>query len=83
MTLCGVRASQRGLARFGWGGEDALCEAAADALDADEPKDEPERERTAVAPAVEEAHRGLQCECEEYEGLDDGWERQERCGERG
>ena len=59
LTLCGVHASQRGLARFGWGGEDALCEAAADALDADEPEDEPERKRTAVAPAVEETHRGL------------------------
>ena len=63
------------------GREDALCEAAADALDADEPEDERERERAAVAPAVEEAHCGLEREREEHEGLDDGREGQERGGE--
>ena len=68
---------------MGRGKGDVLCEAAADALDADEPEDERERERAAVAPAVEEPYCGLERECEEYEGLDYGGEGQERGGERG
>lgn len=61
--------------RVSW--RDVLCEAAADALDADEPKDEPERERAAVSPTVEEAHCRLECECKENASLNNGWKGQE------
>ena len=48
---------------------DSLCEAAADALDADEQEDEGEAESLVLVP--KDADCGLECECREDEALDD------------